>query len=160
VVKQIDTILLVRNIEESKAFYTGTMNLEILHDWTSMVVFQNRLAIHQLDLLQPQDILRPFLDDKAIGAGNVIIYLATEDLTGEFKRLSALGVEIVHGIIDLPWQKVFRLRDNSGYLIEVGEEPTPPMNDEVANTISTNSSRANVTGQREESPTGGSGPAL
>lgn len=120
--RQIDTIVLVNNIKESKAFYAEVLRLEVLHDWESMVVFKNRLALHQRDLLQPASLILPHLDQSSIGSGNLIIYLGTEHLDDEFSRLQALGVEVVHGIIDLPWQRVFRIRDNCGYLVEIGEE--------------------------------------
>lgn len=120
--RHIDTIVLVKDIAASRAFYTEVLGLEILHDWQTMVVFHNRLALHQLDLLQPQELVAPFLAPQAIGAGNLIVYVATDRLDEEFARLQGLGVEVVHGIVTLPWQRLFRIRDVDGYLVEVGEE--------------------------------------
>lgn len=120
--RQIDTIVLVRDIAESKAFYTGVIGLEVLHDWDAMVVFKNRLALHQLDLLQPRDLIGPSLSTASIGAGNVVIYIATRKIEEEFARLQARGIEIVHGIVQLPWQRLFRAKDINGYLLEIGEE--------------------------------------
>jgi len=121
-VRQIDTIVLVRNIRDSVAFFSEVIGLEILSDWGSMVVFKNRLALHQMDLLQPQDVISPNLNIDAIGSGNLVIYIGTDRIEEELSRLQSLGVEVIHGIIQLPWQRVFRIRDNCGYIVEVGEE--------------------------------------
>jgi len=32
-----------------------------------------------------------------------------------------LGLEILHGIRDLPWQKIFRIYDPDKHIIEIGE---------------------------------------
>lgn len=120
--RQIDTIVLVKSIAASKAFYSDTMQLEILHDWESMVVFRNRLAFHQADLLQPQEVMGSLVQTEAIGSPNLIVYIGTDNITEEFNRLAGLGVQVIHGIVDLPWQKIFRVRDCDGYIVEIGEE--------------------------------------
>lgn len=120
--RQIDTIILVRDVKNSKLFYSEKIGLEVLHDWDSMVIFKNRLAIHQYDLLQPKEMLSLITDAKSIGCSDVIIYIATEDIVTEFNRLTSLGVQFIHGIVELPWQKIFRVRDIDGYIVEFGEE--------------------------------------
>lgn len=120
--QQIDTIVLVKDINASKTFYRETIGLELLHDWESMVIFRNRLALHQADLVEPKEIVASFLDLKSIGSSNLIIYIGTVDISVEFARLQEKGVEFIHGIVELPWQKIFRIRDIDGYVIEIGEE--------------------------------------
>ena len=39
----------------------------------------------------------------------------------EYARLLGLGVEILHGIVELPWQRLFRIRDLDGNVVEIGE---------------------------------------
>ena len=120
--KQIDTIILVEDIKRSKKFYSEIIQLEVLHDWVSMVIFRNRFAIHQTDLLQPKDLIGPLLENVRPGSSNFIIYVGTDSIESEFERLGKLGVDIVHGIVELPWQRIFRIRDDNGYLVEIGEE--------------------------------------
>ena len=120
--KQIDTIVLVRDIKSSKKFYLEVMGLEVLHDWESMVVFKNRLALHQGDLLQPRELAKSFVDIGSIGFSNLIIYIGTKTIESEYSRLKEMDVEFIHGIVELPWQRIFRMKDNSGYTVEIGEE--------------------------------------
>lgn len=118
--KHIDTIILVNNIELTKVFYQSEMNLTILHDWGSMVIFENRLAFHQLDLLQPQEVIR---DETIINKrGNVVIYLECKNIDNEYNRVRDKNIEIIHEVIKFPWGKIFRIKDNDGNIIEIGEE--------------------------------------
>lgn len=121
--RQIDTILLVEDIRISKEFYTEILGLEILHDWESMIVFKNRLAIHQANLLLPKEETVKFLEPGKQGRGNVIVYVETinESLVDCMKRLQDKKVTIVHGIRELPWQRIFRINDPDNHIIEVGE---------------------------------------
>lgn len=123
--KQVDTIVLVSDIKRSHAFYNGILGLEIVHDWESMMVYKNRLAIHQADLLQPQEVMNRLLKKGKQGGNNLIIYLELENESIEscFERLSGENVELIHGIYALPWQKIFRLYDPDGHIVEVGEAP-------------------------------------
>ena len=118
--KQIDTIILVKDIKKSTEFYESILNLKILHDWKSMVVFENRLAIHQVDLLEPKEVIQKYVTARSLG--NIIIYLSTENIINEYSRLSENGIKIIHGIVDLPWQKIFRIWDLDENIIEIGEE--------------------------------------
>lgn len=112
----------MKDVNASKNFYRETIGLELLHDWKSMVIFKNRLALHQADLVLPKEIVASFIDLKTIGSSNLIICIGTVDITVEFARLTEKGVESIHGIVELPWQKIFRIRDIDGYVIEIGEE--------------------------------------
>jgi len=118
--KQIDTIILVKDIKKSTEFYESVLNLKILHDWKSMVVFENRLALHQVDLLEPKEVIQKYVTARS--QGNIIIYLSTESIINEYSRLSENGIKIIHGIVDLPWQKIFRIWDLDENIIEIGEE--------------------------------------
>ncbi len=121
--KQIDTIVLVESIETSKRFYSDFLGLEILHDWESMVIFKNRLAIHQTDLLLPKLVAEKFLKQGKQGASNIIIYLEleNENIEDYYTRMQEKKVEILHDIQKLPWQKKFRIYDPDNHIIEIGE---------------------------------------
>jgi len=117
----VDTILLVEDIQRSKCFYQDTLGLEVFHDWGSMVVFNDHLALHQAGLLQPQQEISKFIQPGEQGRGNVVIYLQSDDLEGCFQSLTQAGVTVVHGILKLPWERIFRIYDPDGYVIEIGE---------------------------------------
>lgn len=121
--KQVDTIVLVENVQKSAAFYKDIFGLEVLHDWESMVIFKNRLAIHQFNLLEPREMIEEVLQRGSQGCGNLIIYLELEGESIEkcFERLKGLDVEIIHEIVELPWQRIFRVYDPDKHIIEIGE---------------------------------------
>lgn len=120
--KQVDTILLVKDIKESHKFYIENFGLEVLHDWDSMMIYKNRLALHQKDKIQPQE----FASSLGAGdnSGSVIIYIEldrTESLEDKLDYLKNKGVEIIHDIFSLPWQRIFRVYDPDRNIIEIGE---------------------------------------
>ena len=119
--KHVNTILLVNDIEVSKRFYTGTLGLKIREDWKTMVVFEGDLALHQAGELQPKELTTTFTSTGAQGHGNVVIYLQSEDLDACYADLQQRGVEFLHGIVTLPWERLFRVKDPDGYIVEIGE---------------------------------------
>lgn len=118
--RHVDTIVLVSDIEKSKLFYTDIMRLEILHDWGNMIVFKERFAIHRADALLPSEQTCRFISPRMQGRGNLVIYFEAEDLEAEYRRLVKEGADVVHGIVDLPWQKIFRIHDPDNHIIEIG----------------------------------------
>lgn len=120
--KHVETILLVENIETSKRFYQDVLGLEILHDWGAMVVFKDHLAIHQASELQPREETQKFVPPGPCGHGNAVIYLQSSDLEGCYRHLVEAGVEVIHGIVTLPWERLFRIYDPDRYVIEIGEK--------------------------------------
>lgn len=118
--KHIDTIILVENIEISKKFYMEVIGLEILHDWGNMIVFKERLSIHQANALLPEWDMKKLITQGKQGKGNVVIYFEAENLELDFQNISNKGAKIVHGILELPWQKIFRIYDPDCHIIEIG----------------------------------------
>ena len=119
--KHIDTILLVEDITISRRFYAEALGMEILHDWGTMVIFTNRLAVHQASELQPREEAQKFVTPGFYGRGNVVIYLQSDDLDASYRQLKEAGAEIIHPILTLPWERIFRIYDPDHYVIEIGE---------------------------------------
>ena len=122
--RHIDTIVLVKDIARSKAFYGERLHLAVQHDWGSMVIFSNRLALHQADLLQPRELLAGVVTSGPLGCGNLVLYFETPTLEEDCREMERRGVAMVHGITALPWGRIFRVRDPDGHLIEIGEAKT------------------------------------
>lgn len=118
--KHVDTIVLVKDIKVSKDFYVNIMGLDILCDWGNMLIFKERFSIHQADKLMPEQELKNLIHMGKQGYQNTVIYFETENIEDEYKRLLQQGVKMIHGIIELPWQKIFRLYDPDNHIIEIG----------------------------------------
>lgn len=118
--KHVDTIVLVSDIDRSKLFYTDIIGLKILHDWGNMIVFKDRFAIHQADALLPAEHSQKFIRPGRQGRNNLVIYFEAHDLEAEYQRLVQNKVSILHGIVELPWQKIFRVYDPDNHILEIG----------------------------------------
>ena len=123
--KHIDSIILVKDLNASKAFYSNLMGLEILHDWGNMLVFKDRFAIHKADALQPPEFIHGFIHAGSQGQGNVVLYFEACDLEAEYQKLVQAGVKVIHGIVQVPWQKLFRVFDPDGHIVEIGSPFEP-----------------------------------
>lgn len=124
--KQVDTILLVRDIKKSDEFYRNIFGLEVLHNWEVMMVYKNRLAIHQIDKIQPEEFAQSI---KINDHNNVIVYIEldiNERLEDILNLLKDNSIKIIHGIYALPWQRIIRCYDPDGNIVEIGE---PSSND-------------------------------
>ncbi len=118
--KHVDTIVLVKDIDVSKEFYISVMGLEILHDWGNMVTFKDRFAIHQADELIPEQETSKFIHTGKQGDVNLVIYFEADDIEDTYNKLTQKNVSIIHGIIRLPWQEIFRIHDPDDHIIEIG----------------------------------------
>lgn len=119
--KQVDTIILVKDIKRSAGFYKNIFGLEVLHDWETMIIFKNRLSLHQTDKLLPEEFAESLKEHHNKG---FIIYLELENgkkLEEVLLNLQKNNVEIIHGIYNLPWQRIIRVYDPDHNIIEIGE---------------------------------------
>ena len=122
--RQVDTILLVEDIAKSKRFYTEILSFEIIHDWGNMVIFKDRLSLHQANKLLPSIETKKFIKEGKQGSNNIIIYIELEDQNIEtvYSELQSKNISFIHGIQKLPWQRIFRIMDPDNYIIEIGEK--------------------------------------
>lgn len=118
--RHVDTIVLVEDVHQSCLFYKEIMGLEILHDWGNMIVFKERFAIHSANQLGPENEIKELVHPGKQGQNNIIIYFEAEDLEKEYRKMIEKGVPVVHGIVELPWQKIFRIYDPDHHIIEIG----------------------------------------
>ena len=118
--KHVDTIVLVEDIKVSKEFYINMIGLEILYDWGNMVIFKDRFSIHQADKLMPEQEINKLIHTGKQGFNNIDIYFEVENIEDEYNKILQKGVKIIHGFIELPWQKIFRIYDPDNHIIEIG----------------------------------------
>lgn len=118
--KHVDTIVLVEDIKVSKEFYINMIGLEILYDWGNMVIFKDRFSIHQANKLMPEQEINKLVQNGKQGYNNLVIYFEVENIEDEYNKMLRKGLKIIHEIMELPWQKIFRIYDPDNHIIEIG----------------------------------------
>ncbi len=121
----VNTIVFVRDVPASRAFYESVLGLRVTEDFGPIVFFEGGLAIHDGRDLRRKIFKRDDVESHPEGRSNLDIYLESEALAEFLARVSASGAEIIHPIERQEWgQLVFRLFDPDGHIVEIGE----PMN--------------------------------
>ncbi|MEA4923757.1 MAG: glyoxalase/bleomycin resistance/dioxygenase family protein [Syntrophomonadaceae bacterium] len=119
--KFICPLIVVNDIEISKAFYETVLEQEVEYDFGENVAFSGGFSIHLkshfaglLDL-SPSDITPQANDSE--------LYFEEDDLDAFLDRLRRTdSLEYIHGIKEQPWgQKVIRFYDPDMHIVEVGE---------------------------------------
>jgi len=65
------------------------------------------------------------MGNEPLGRKNLEIYFESDDLDAVWNRLVEEGLGVAHPMVEQPWgQRVFRVFDPDGHLVEVGE-PMP-----------------------------------
>lgn len=112
-------LLAVDDVERSKKFYGELFDQTIIEDYGENVVFSGGFAVQEkfdwLTGLSKENILKK--------SNNMELYFETEDLDGFIEKLKKFeDVELVHELKQHSWQqRVIRLYDPDGHIIEVGE---------------------------------------
>lgn len=114
-------VLLVSDVTRSREFYTDLLDQEVAMDINNVNVgFKSGLAIWA----------RAYANGVIHGEGYLAregdpqleIYFETDDLDAMRARMVERSVPFVHGIKTQPWQqRVFRVRDPDGFVVEVAE---------------------------------------
>lgn len=119
----INTIVFVKDLERSKAFYSDVLGQKAVKDFGTIVFYENHLVLHAVGSII-QTVFQEDWDETAADQGqrNLLIYFETDELEDMFARVSASGAQIIHGIKQQEWgQAVFRFLDPDGHIVEIGE---------------------------------------
>lgn len=117
------SIIFVKDIQVSKAFYTEVIGLKVVQDHGTIVLFENHLAIHQAHELAVTIWKGEASSgtDQPQGRNNLLLYFETNELEDTFTRIKD-RVKLIHPIQQQAWgQLVFRFYDPDGHAIEIGE---------------------------------------
>jgi catechol 2,3-dioxygenase-like lactoylglutathione lyase family enzyme len=118
--KFVCPLIVVRDIEVSRAFYETVLGQKVLHDLGENVSFEGGFAIH----LRPHFacLIDANEDEIVSGPKNAELYFEEDDLDAFLKRLATLDINYVHELREQPWgQRVVRFYDPDLHIIEVGE---------------------------------------
>jgi catechol 2,3-dioxygenase-like lactoylglutathione lyase family enzyme len=119
------SVTFVKDIKASRRFYEELLGQEVLMDHGENVAFTGGFAIHLAEHAHQIIFERAFEKDSELGHDNFELYFETADLDAALARLSDADVEFVHPVREQPWgQRVFRVYDPDGHVVELGE-PMP-----------------------------------
>lgn len=124
-VKFISSVLFVKDIPTSRHFYEDLLDQKVEMDFGVNVGYIGGLAIWQ-NAYATQTIFGAAQEDASpIGCKNLELYFETEDLDQMLTRVTQANVRFVHPVVEQPWgQRVFRIYDPDGHILEFGE-PMP-----------------------------------
>ena len=119
--KYIGPLIIVDEIAPSRFFYEQILGQKVEYDFGHHVQFKGNFSIHLkshfLTLLG--DVNQYHATKKA---HNGELYFETDNLETIYLGLKHAEVEFIHGIQEQPWgQRVIRLYDPDGHVIEIGE---------------------------------------
>lgn len=116
--RYVCTLITVADIGRSRAFYEGVLGQKVMFDHGANVAFEGGFAIHDAAHFAS-------LIDRSTPAGRtdcLELYFEDDAVDACAERLAAAGAEFVHPVREQPWrQRVVRVRDPDGHIVEVGE---------------------------------------
>ena len=114
-------LLVVDDLEKSTAFYKELFGLMVLKDFGGNVILTEGLV------LQDKEIWKQMIEREVSFDGNVSeLYFVENDLKGFQEKLDNCSFEInyAHKLKTHSWgQRVIRIYDPDGHMIEIGEPP-------------------------------------
>lgn len=111
-------LIVVKDIEKSKAFYNQVLGLRVILDFGANVTLTGGIC------LQTQDSWAQFIcNDNIVYGNDAELYFEEDDFDAFISRLDRLdGINYVHPVIEHSWgQRVVRFFDLDKHIIEVGE---------------------------------------
>lgn len=111
-------LIAVEDVARSRRFYEGLLGQAVESDYGENVAFEGGFSIHL------KSHLSTLIDGRPVGsrANDAELYFEDDDPAGVAERLTAAGVELIHGPREQPWrQLVARFYDPDGHIVEVGE---------------------------------------
>jgi catechol 2,3-dioxygenase-like lactoylglutathione lyase family enzyme len=102
-------------------FYKQLLGQAVKYDFEPNVTFEGDFSIHLKSRLR--ELMGGVVDIPAAGtARHGELCFEADDIDGLCERLEREAVAFVHAIQEQPWaQRVARLRDPDGHLVEIGE---------------------------------------
>ena len=112
-------LLVVKEIERSKAFYRDLFGLEVIADFGGNVVLTEGLV------LQEEGIWKDFIQKEILHKGhNAELYFEENNMDAFLEKLHSWQepIDYINPMMEHSWgQRVVRIYDPDGHMIEVGE---------------------------------------
>ena len=118
--KYICTLIVVRNIEQSKKFYRDILGQEVVMDLGANVTLNGGFSLQSADSWQ--SFIHKQEEEIIYGGNDAELYFEEDDLDGFLEKLQVHDIEYVHPLKEHSWgQRVVRFYDPDKHIIEVGE---------------------------------------
>jgi catechol 2,3-dioxygenase-like lactoylglutathione lyase family enzyme len=119
--KYIGPIIVVEDIARSRHFYEHLLGQKVMFDFGVNISFDGGYAVHQkahFQSLLGDESQYPIVKK----AHNGDLVFETDALETLYQTLKQAAVEFIHEIQEQPWgQRVMRLYDPDGHVLEIGE---------------------------------------
>jgi len=114
-------ILLVRDMEASKAFYHGLLGIGIKKDFDTFVLLEGNLGLHRADVFYGY-LDKPYAGEP-MGKDNLDLYFTSDCLPELQERLIAAGFEVFFPLQQTDWgETLFRVYDPDRHIVEIGDK--------------------------------------
>lgn len=119
--KFVSTLIAVKDMEKSKAFYCEVLGLKVISDFGANVTLTGGLSLQTLDTWK--GFIHKGEDEIKFQNNCGELYFEEDDIDSFNKKLeSHKDIKYVHKMIEHRWgQRVVRFYDPDGHIIEVGE---------------------------------------
>lgn len=114
-------LLVVTDLEKSKAFYKEVLGLRVIMDFGANVTLTGGVCLQTKETWQ--EFIHAKEEDITFGGNNAEIYFEEDDFDAFADKLQSIaGIDYVHPVIEHRWgQRVVRFYDPDRHIIEVGE---------------------------------------
>lgn len=117
-------IVACRDLAKSRRFYCECLGVPISRDLgVCFTLLDDALMLHDACAFS-KNVFGAVRSRyrKTQGSGNLNLYFEADDLAATYRRVADDGHRIVHPVALQPWnQRVFRVFDPDGHIVEVGE---------------------------------------
>lgn len=114
-------VLAVDDVERSAAFYRDIIGQRVVFEDHNAMLFDSGLELHRGDVLNRYAYGVERGPDGRWGHDNCSVMFRSDDIDGDFERLSAVA-EVLHPVRMEPWgERLFRVLDPDGHIVEVAE---------------------------------------
>jgi catechol 2,3-dioxygenase-like lactoylglutathione lyase family enzyme len=119
------SVIFVRDIQLSRTFYEDLLKQKVAIDFGVNIGFEAGFAIWQVDHAHQIIFGSSGTAGNPLGCRNVELCFEADDLDALQAQAQQAGVRFVHPLLEQPWgQRVFRIYDPDGHMIELGEPMT------------------------------------
>lgn len=118
--RYVCTLIVVKNIEQSKKFYHDLLEQEVIEDLGANVTLTGGFALQTVDSWQ--GFIHKKESEITYGNNDAELYFEENDIDSFITKLNKFEVEYVHPLKEHSWgQRVVRFYDLDKHIIEVGE---------------------------------------